>query len=65
MERIRETEVNSDREVCDVINRLIDNQNQIEGKLLHLVKAVKGMASKSWVGKLLAPKKESKTKGDK
>ncbi len=63
METVNFREVDSTEEICKVFNRVIDNQNQIEGKLLTLIDSNKKLATKSWVGKLLAPKKSSKEKG--
>ncbi len=37
MENVRGTDVDNINEVAKVINRVIDNQNQIEGKLLQLI----------------------------
>lgn len=37
MENVNFREVDSTEEICKVFNRVIDNQNQIEGKLLQLI----------------------------
>ena len=37
MERVRSTEVDSQEEITNVFNRVIDNLNQIEGKLLQVI----------------------------
>lgn len=44
-------------EVNKVLNKLIDNLNLVEGKVLVLDKTV---AKKSWVNRLLKPRKEKK-----
>ncbi len=62
MERVTFTQVDSTEEICKVFNGIIANQNQIEGKLLQLIASNKKLASKSWVGKLLDPKKAAKPK---
>ncbi len=41
MENVNFREVDSTEEICKVFNRVIDNQNQIEGKLLQLIAASK------------------------
>ena len=41
MYRIRRTDVDSTDEITKIINRLIDNQNQLEGKLLTIISAKK------------------------
>ncbi len=37
MENVRRTEVDNIDEVTKVFNRIIDNQNMIEGKLLQMI----------------------------
>ncbi len=58
MNRINFSEVDSTDEICKVFNRIIDNQNQIEGKLLQLIAVNKKLAPKSWVSKLLGSEKK-------
>ena len=58
MENINLNEFSTDDEKLMVVNRIIDNQNMIEGKLLQIIASIKTLAPKSWVKKLLAPKKK-------
>lgn len=57
MERVTFSEFDSDNEKLKVVNRIIDNQNQIEGKLLQLIADSESKTKKKVVKKKVIKKK--------
>ena len=60
MRNITFDECNDGAEICGLFNKVFANQEQMEAKIMQLDKQMQTRATKSWVGKLLQPKKKGK-----